>query len=321
MNEDLIEMTLEMCYELTDEGLREIARDMERDFNIKLEDEITGGKRFRPSLTIIVNQALGGDIGDVIPYATVVELIHEFSLIHDDVMDHDAMRRGKDALWVIAKVGKAIMTGDAGFGKVVKMASELGPKVAKLSGSTIYALSKGVVKEFTTFIPSDKKAMENNIITIMNLKTASLFALSTELGAISANADAKTEDDMRLYGKYLGMAYQIADDFVDMKKSLKDGEVGDIKDHRITYPLYAFSNVSPEMKDAVLKFGLRQMTWKELRPMLKEHMDAMNVPLKKISEYVAMAKALARGIKGDNDYKTVMIDLPEYMVMKMLEED
>lgn len=321
MSEEQVEETLEMCYELIDEGLRDIAREMQNDFGLKLEEEITGGKRFRPSLTIITNQALGGEVDKAIEYALIVELMHEFSLIHDDVMDRDMKRRGKDALWLMASVGKAIMTGDAGFGKVVKMATELGPKVAELSGATIYALAKGVIQEFTTFIPKDLKAIEEQIITIMNLKTASLFSLATQLGAISARANKKEIEDMRLYGKYLGLAYQIADDLVDLKKSLKDGETGDIRDHRITYPLYAYMSVSPEMKDLITKFGLRQTTWEQLKPELKKHPEAIETTVKKITEYVSMAKAIARGIKGDNEYKEVLVEMPEYMVMKMLEED
>lgn len=320
MNEEMIENILDMCYELTDEGLREIARELEKDFNIKLEDEITGGKRFRPSLTIIVNQALGGELKDSIPYAIIVELIHEFSLIHDDIMDHDMMRRGKDALWIVAKVGKAVMTGDAGFGKVVKMATELGPEVAKLSGSTIYALAKGIVQEFTTFIPKERKKIEEHIISVMNLKTASLFSLATQLGAISANADRENEEKMRLYGKYLGLAYQIADDLVDIKKSLEDGAIGDIRDHRITYPLYVFMFENIDLSDAIIRFGLRQMKWEDLRPMLRENISALDKVVKKISEYVLMAKGIAKEIEHENEYKDVLVELPEYMVMKMLEE-
>ena len=319
-NEEMVEMMLEMTYELIDESLRDIARDFEKDFNLKLEDKLTGGKRFRPSLTIIVNQALGGDMGEVIPYAVIVELIHEFSLIHDDVLDHDTIRRDGDALWVMATVGKAIMTGDAGFGKVVKMASELGPDVAKVSGATIYALAKGVVSEFTTYIPRNRDAMEENIVEIMNLKTASLFSLATELGSISAGADGKVEENMRLYGKYLGLAYQLADDLVDLKKSLADGGVGDIKDHRITYPLYAYMLVNDNLANDINKFGLRQMTWEELKPLLLDHPEALNTSVEKMTEFVMMAKVLAKDLPVENEYKDVLIALPEYMVMKMMGE-
>ncbi len=319
-NEEMVEMMLEMTYELIDESLRDIARDFEKDFNLKLEDKLTGGKRFRPSLTIIVNQALGGDMGEVIPYAVIVELIHEFSLIHDDVMDHDTIRRDGDALWVMATVGKAIMTGDAGFGKVVKMASELGPDVAKVSGATIYALAKGVVSEFTTFIPRNKEDMEKHIVEIMNLKTASLFSLATELGSISAGADGDVEGLMIQYGKNLGLAYQLADDLVDLKKSLADGGVGDIKDHRITYPLYAYTLINDNLSNLINQFGLRQISWEDIRPILLEHPEALDISVNKITEYTMTAKGIAKSLPVDNEYKDVLIALPEYMVLKMLGE-
>ena len=172
-----------------------------------------------------------------------MELIHNSTLAHDDVLDQDLLRRGEPALFVAATIGKAILTGDAGFAKALNLISKYGPRATQAGAACIYALARGAVKEAMDKFPG--LHVPDPYLEIALLKTASLFALSCQLGAIAHYAPPAQEEACREYGKNIGLAYQIADDQVDMVKTIQSGDPhGDLKDKRVTYPLYCLAKDS-----------------------------------------------------------------------------
>lgn len=179
----------------------------------------SGGKRIRPILTIESCIACGGSLKGAMPIACAIELIHTYSLIHDDLpaMDDDDYRRGKPTCHKVFGEANAILAGDAllslAFGIISKWAR---PELcARLTGELSDAIGpRGMVGGQALDMEFSKEnAPELNRIN--TLKTARLFEISTKLGAIAALSPARYAKAMARFGRDFGMAFQIADDIHD----------------------------------------------------------------------------------------------------------
>jgi len=170
---------------------------------------VSGGKRFRGFLTIMVARELGGRIEDALDAAVAVELVHAASLALDDIIDADVFRRGKPAAWVTLGVSKAVMTANL----LVPYAQKI---ILQKYGS--YALERTVEAWLKTSQGEalDAFAPKADYLTVARLKTGALFRLAAELGAIAAREGDSVVKLAGEYGEALGIAYQIADDVVDL---------------------------------------------------------------------------------------------------------
>jgi len=170
---------------------------------------VGGGKRFRGFLTIVVAKELGARIEDALDAAIAIELVHAASLALDDIIDADVFRRGKPSAWVALGVSKAVMTANL----LVPYAQRI---VQQRYGS--YALERTVEAWLKTSQGEvlDAFASKADYLTVVRLKTAALFRLAAELGAIAARGDSSVVRLAGEYGEALGIAYQIADDVVDL---------------------------------------------------------------------------------------------------------
>ncbi|MEW5759309.1 MAG: polyprenyl synthetase family protein [Candidatus Thermoplasmatota archaeon] len=292
--------------------------EIETDLGINLKKSMSGGKRFRPILTILSCQTCGGRPENAIDFAVALELIHNATLFHDDVLDQDEKRRGKPAMWMVATIGRAILSGDATFAQALNLITKYGPKVTSIGAQTIYALCKGAVKEAINKFPSAD--FGDPYIEIATLKTASLFSTATRLGAISTYAPLHLEDACGNYGKNLGMAYQLTDDYVDLKKSIITGKpIGDLRDRRVTFPLFCLYMSNERLKRLVPQFALGTLTFEQILSELKNSGDGEQKCLSKINEYVIEAQKSIQPLP-DSKYKQIMLELPSFMVKKMMEE-
>lgn len=204
------------------------------------------GKRLRPLLTVTAAKICGGTIEDALPGACAVEMIHTYSLIHDDLpaMDDDDMRRGKPTCHIEFDESTAILAGDALIPRAFEiLATEISdPSVAAASCHVLAVaagssnLVGGQVDDLSNqFAEADIRLLEK----IHLRKTAALLIASLKLGAISAKADAKQLVCLEKYGKHLGLAFQIVDDLLDLKgdqvkmgkRTNKDSQLG-----KLTYP-------------------------------------------------------------------------------------
>ena len=177
----------------------------------------SGGKRIRPILVIESCRACGGAIKDALAAASAVELVHTYSLIHDDLpsMDDDDMRRGKPTSHKVFGEANAILAGDALLTlafealsryKDLKKASLLANALSRAAGSR--GMVGGQVLDLEL-----KDGRDRDFINY--LKTAKLFEVSVVMGAISAGASKKETELLARYGEALGMAFQIRDDILD----------------------------------------------------------------------------------------------------------
>lgn len=182
---------------------------------------LEGGKRVRGCLTCLTNGALGGRVEDAVPRALAIECIQAASLIHDDYVDGDTVRRDRAALWTVAGPRKAVLLGDVIFATALRNMVEMSREDGLAAAEAIATMAQGAYGEFleaaemACAVPAGppRSAPYDRII---HLKTGALFGAAAKLGAISAEAPPRLCDLAFRYGASLGEAYQIADDLHDV---------------------------------------------------------------------------------------------------------
>ena len=175
----------------------------------------SGGKRVRPRLVLLSYLACGGkDLADVYDLAAAVEMVHTATLVHDDINDHSDFRRGKVA--VHKKWGRtfALLAGDFLFTKVYELMAPYGnPYNVMMSQACVKLVEGETLQAHAAKTGEIDREIYKKIIA---RKTASLFEVSTIMGAAAAGADDETIEAMREYGYNLGMAFQLVDDILDV---------------------------------------------------------------------------------------------------------
>ena len=178
------------------------------------------GKRIRPLLVLLTTQAAGGDWQRALPGAAAVELIHNFSLIHDDIEDDSPLRHGRPTLWTKWGIPQAINTGDAMF-TLAHLAllglEETTSPVITLQATTVLQrtclrLTQG--QHLDISFEEQKTIPIEAYWSMINGKTAALISACTEIGALAANAGDNIREAYRLFGHDLGLAFQVLDDIL-----------------------------------------------------------------------------------------------------------
>ena len=168
-----------------------------------------GGKMLRPALSLITAEAVGGQKENALKAGSAIELIHTFSLIHDDIMDDDDMRRGMPSVHKVWGEDVAILAGDTLFSK----AFEINNALAAVSDACVkicegQALDMGFENRFDV--------TEDEYMEMIFKKTGALIAAATKVGAIMGGASDEVIDAMYEYGRLIGLAFQIQDDYLDL---------------------------------------------------------------------------------------------------------
>lgn len=182
---------------------------------------LADGKRLRGCLACLVNGALGGRLEDAIPRAVAIECIQAASLIHDDYVDGDTVRRKRAAHWTIDGPRKAVLLGDVVFATVIQRMAEISRGDGITVAEAIATMAQGAYQEYLE--PADLanalaegRYRRDHYDRIIYLKTGALFGAAAKLGAISAGASHQICDVALRYGVHVGEAYQIADDLYDV---------------------------------------------------------------------------------------------------------
>lgn len=200
------------------------------------------GKQVRPVLTLLVARACSGGFttDDTIKYAAAVELLHNATLLHDDVADDSPVRRGAPTVMSILGGRASVLLGDYWLVKGMEniLASRnSSDKVIRIFASTLTDLAEGELFQLQKAETGD--TLEKDYYRIIYDKTASLFVASAAAGAISVSATEEKMSAARTYAKCLGVAFQIRDDIFDYEENAEIGKpVGlDLKEKKITLPL------------------------------------------------------------------------------------
>jgi heptaprenyl diphosphate synthase len=173
-----------------------------------------GGKRVRPMLTLLAAQLGAGADDQVVQAAAVVELTHLATLYHDDVMDSAPLRRGAPAAHEVWGNTVAILTGDLLFARASMIVADLGPEAVRIQARTFERLCLGQLHE-TTGPRADEDPVEH-YLQVLGDKTGSLIATAGRFGAMFAGCDDATIDLLVDYGERVGVAFQLADDVIDL---------------------------------------------------------------------------------------------------------
>lgn len=197
-----------------------------------------GGKRFRPMLTLLAAELGDGSNGDVVTAATGVELTHLASLYHDDVMDEAELRRGVVSANAQYGNSDAILVGDLLFGKASELVAGLGPVAVKIQAQTFVRLCSGQIRDARP-APDGADPIEYYLGVLAD-KTGVLIATAARYGAMFSGCSPETVDIMGRYGERLGIAFQLADDLLDISSGSGDSgkEPGtDLRERVATLPV------------------------------------------------------------------------------------
>ena len=202
---------LESRRDRVEERLEAVLDDVEPD---ELADEVrhvalAGGKRVRPTVTVLVCEALGGDPDDAVEFAVGIELVHNASLVIDDIIDESDVRRGTPSAWAEFGHGPAIIASDGLLGEAFALFSADERAMQAVTESMV-ELGEGEATELVSQPTNETEYME-----LARRKTGALFRAAAELGAIAADADAYTVEAFGQYAERVGVAFQMRDDVLD----------------------------------------------------------------------------------------------------------
>ena len=200
----------------------------------------SGGKRIRPLLTLAAAKLCGYMEGNRdVNLAACIELIHNATLLHDDVIDDSELRRGIKTSNTVWGNQSSILVGDYLFSRCFEMmVTDGSSEILKLLSSTSSKIAQGEVLQLE--YKGEIDILEENYFDIINSKTAALFAAATKVGACIANRNKKEKDSLESYGRNLGLAFQIADDALDYysTKKIFGKEIGkDFFEGKVTLPI------------------------------------------------------------------------------------
>ncbi|WP_276254712.1 polyprenyl synthetase family protein [Halomontanus rarus] len=170
---------------------------------------LSGGKRVRPTVTVLACETVGGTAEDAVDFGVGIELVHSASLVVDDIIDRSELRRGTTSAWAEYGHGPAIVTSDGLLGEAFALFSA-DPKATQVVAEAMVELGVGEATEL-----SARPENEEEYMTLARRKTGALFRAAAELGAIAADSDALTVEALGEYAERVGIAFQIRDDVLD----------------------------------------------------------------------------------------------------------
>ena len=177
---------------------------------------LAGGKRVRPAVTILACEACGGTPADAVDFAVAVELVHNASLVVDDIIDRSAVRRGTPSAWAEFGYGPALVASDGLLGEAFALLA-VDDRATRIVAEAMVELGEGEATELVAR-PTD----EGEYMELARRKTGALFRAAAELGAVAAGSDAVTVEAFGDYAERVGVAFQIRDDVLDATADADD---------------------------------------------------------------------------------------------------
>ena len=281
------------------------------------------GKQMRPMFVFLVAKLLGkGNVNErTYRGASVIELIHTATLVHDDVVDDSNKRRGFFSINALWKNKIAVLVGDYLLSKGLLLSIENDDfDLLKIISIAVREMSQGELLQIEK--ARDLNITEEIYYEIIRQKTATLLAACCALGAQSVNASSKEVEQMRQFGELLGMAFQIKDDLFDYGKNRIGKPIGiDIKEKKMTLPLiYTLNNVSKEEKriimNTVKNHSNNKVKVKALISLVKAK-GGLDFAIKKMEEYKIKALQLLTKLPK-NQYRDALELMLNYVTERKI---
>jgi geranylgeranyl diphosphate synthase type I len=279
-----------------------------------------GGKRLRPSALLLAAEAAGGKPENLLPAALAVELVHNFTLIHDDIMDDADLRRGLPTVHKKWGVSRAIISGDALFSKAFEILS-----CAKSEPSQIVESIELLSKTSTDICEGQwmdmnfatrKDVTEEEYIRMVEKKTAVLFATAVKIGAMLSGANRDISRALWDFGCRTGVGFQIYDDVIDLitpEEILGKAQGGDIiEGKRTLIVIHALSRGA-----TIEALGKSNATRSEVSAALTALKDSGSIDyaMNKALNFVEEGKSALKNL-SESEAKTILIGLADYMIAR-----
>ena len=192
----------------------------ESEFKEPLKYALYGGKRIRPIILLLSSECAGKIDDNTLAAACAIEFLHTESVIHDDIIDNETLRRQKDPFYIKYGYNTSVLTGDFVLGLILNIASRINnPRVTKNLATTAMMMSEGEIIEGR--LETSEDVTFDDYIKVIEYKTAIAFETATRLGAIISGGSEKEIEALADYGKNIGIAYQIRDDLHDWQNEDK----------------------------------------------------------------------------------------------------
>lgn len=277
-----------------------------------------GGKRLRPATLMLSAEAVGGNPDFVVPAATAVELVHNFTLIHDDIMDQDELRRGMPAVHVKWGLSGAILAGDTLYSKAFHILSQARAEPARmvqcltLMSVTCTEICEGQWMDISFEKRDD--VSEAEYMEMVEKKTAILYAASAKLGAILGGGTPEEAQALWDFGRLTGVGFQIFDDVLDL--ITPEDVLGKIRGSDLMEGKRTLIAIHAKENNVEIDvFGKGTATREEIDEALKilEDSGSIDYALTTAKNFVAEGKAKL-DILPDGEAKDILLALADYMI-------
>ena len=276
-----------------------------------------GGKMLRPLLSLLVSKACGVTNDDCIRVAAAAELLHNATLLHDDVLDDSYSRRGSPTVLSSLGAKPSVLIGDFWLAKAMDLVLGCGSRsheILTCFSRTVQDLVEGEMFQMAKAGSGD--TTEDDYLKIIYLKTASLFESVCTGAAMASGSDSESEAAVKEYGRLLGLAFQIKDDILDYEGEDLGKPTGtDLKEGKITLPLLGAlgkldGRQEREIRQKVSADNLKPEDCREISDMVKA-LDGTGYARVRLEEYISRAKQ-ALGVLPDTPAKDCLLELADY---------
>ncbi|MCX8206214.1 MAG: polyprenyl synthetase family protein [Methanothrix sp.] len=279
-----------------------------------------GGKRLRPSLLLIAGESVGCEAARLVPAAVAIELVHNFTLIHDDIMDNASLRRGKPAVHVIWGTSGAILAGDTLYSKAFEMLSRVDAPPERVLAAmdmlarTCTSICEGQWQDLE--FERVESVTEKEYLEMIEKKTGVLYGASAWIGATLGGAPPEVAGGLEEFGRLTGMGFQIHDDILDLtvpEDILGKRLGGDILEGKKT--MIIIDALSKGVRLEI--FGKGQASQDQLREAISalRRCGSIDYARLRAEEFVERGKR-ALDVLEDSPAKRLLLELADYMIRR-----
>ncbi len=280
----------------------------------------SGGKRLRPAVALLTARLFDGEPVRAVSLAAAIEMLHTATLVHDDLIDGALLRRGIPTLNAQWSPAATVLTGDYFFARAAELASQTDSvRVMNVFARTLMIIVNGEINQL--FVSRGQVSRQDYYQRIY-AKTASLFAVAAEAGALLSHADEPTIAAMRLFGREVGMAFQIVDDILDFTSDetrLGKPVGSDLRQGLFTLPTLCYLEQHPDDRDVTALLNGHAGDADIVSHVVQSvrGSGAIDAAFDEARAYVARAQD-ALAVMPDNLYRRALADLADYFVSRDL---